>query len=69
MAVKVRQGRGGPRPGSGRKPKAVDERQRNRVMFTLTDGELARLEQAAEGIALGTFARELVLRCLARRTK
>jgi hypothetical protein len=63
----VKRGRGGPRPGSGRKPLPTGERLRNRVMFTLADAELKALERAADGEALSAFVRRVVLRYLTRR--
>jgi len=57
--------RGARRPGP--KKKAASEKQRQRIMLTLTDRERRELEQAAEGEALGTFVRRIVLRYLARR--
>jgi hypothetical protein len=67
MAAKMKTGRGGPRPGSGRKPTPVEERQRNRVMFTLTDAELEALVKASRGQAFSPFVRQIVLRYLGRR--
>jgi len=37
------------------------------VLLTFTEDEYAMLRQAAGGTALGTYARELVLRALKRR--
>ena len=62
-------GRGGLRPGAGRKPKRSDAKQRNRVVVLLTDKELRKLEQGASEEPLGTFARSVLLRSLARRRK
>jgi len=69
VAAKMGSGHGGVRPGSGRKPKPHDERQRNRVMFTLTDAELEAIEDVAGGEPLSPFVREIVLRYVARRRK
>jgi len=57
------------RPGAGRKPKPPSEKQRNRVVVMLTDAELRALEDAAEDGALGTYARRVLIRHLARRRK
>ena len=66
MVGKVKRRRGGSRPGSGRKPKPAAERQRNRVMFTLTDAELEALVKASRGEAFSAFVRQIVLRYLSR---
>lgn len=65
----TKKGRGGMRPGAGRKPKLMGARQRNRVVLLLTDDELRQLGRAAEVEPLGSFARRIVLRYLARRRK
>ena len=57
------------RPGAGRKPKLIGARQRNRVVLLLTDEELRKLDRAAGTEPLGTFARRVLLRYLARRRK
>lgn len=62
-------GRGGVRPGAGRKPKPIHTKQRNRLVVLLTDEELRQLEGAAADEPLGTFARAVLLRSLARRRK
>ena len=62
-----KQGRGGARPGAGRRALPVEERRRNRVMLNLTDAELEALERAAHGRPVAELAREIVLRSLARR--
>ena len=67
MAAMVKRGRGGPRPGAGRKPKPTEDRLRNRVMFTLADAKLEALEEAAGEEALSAVVRRIVLRYLGRR--
>jgi len=62
-------GRGGMRPGAGRKPKPAKERLRNRVMFSLSDAEFDALEKARGGESMSAFLRRMVLRSLARRRK
>ena len=64
-----RQGRGGVRPGSGRKPLPPEEKQRNRIMLNLTDAEYAQLLEAAGEEPASSFARRVLLRYLARRRK
>jgi hypothetical protein len=60
-------GPGGVRPGAGRKPKALEEKQRNRAMVSLTDAEYAAILAAAGDEPIGSFIRRVVLRSLARR--
>ena len=67
MPAHQRRGSGGARPGSGPKPKALDELRRNRVVLNLTDDELGRLAAAAKGERLSEFARHMLFRSLARR--
>lgn len=67
MPVKTRNGRGGARSGSGPKPKKTSEIRRNRIMLNLTDSEMASLRRAARTTRPSEFAREVVLRYLARR--
>ena len=55
---------GGVRKGAGRPPKARAEVQRNRVVLLLTDNEYERLRSRAEGRAIGTVAREILVRAL-----
>lgn len=55
------------RQGAGRKAKAPDEKQRNRLMVSLTDEEWEALVKAAGDEPLGGFVRRLLLRSLARR--
>jgi hypothetical protein len=57
------------RPGAGRKPKPVDEKQSRDVSIALTEAEYEALRQAADGMPLGTFTRRIVLRSLAQRRK
>ena len=59
--------RGGLREGAGRKPRPPELHRRNRLMLNLTDAEYDRLLAAAKGRPPATFAREIVLRDLARR--
>ena len=67
MAVKGR--RGGPRPGSGRKPIPIAERQRNRVTVNLTDAEYQALIDRAGVESPSTFARRELVRLLGRRAR
>jgi hypothetical protein len=60
---------GGMRPGAGRKPKPREEKQSRHLMVTLTEAEYAALREAARDAPLGTFARGVLLRSLARRRK
>ena len=69
MAAKTQGGRGGRRPGAGRKPISVTERQRNRIMLGFTDSEYEQLEKAAEDEPVASYARSIVVRFLARRRK
>jgi len=57
---------GGPRKGAGRKPVPPEERRRNKLMVSLTDDELARLEVAAGDEPAATWIRRVVLRQLER---
>ncbi len=57
------------RPGAGRKPKPVAEKQRHGVTATLTDGEYADLVRVAKGQPLGTVARLAVLRFLTSKRR
>ena len=58
---------GGPRVGSGRKPKPQGEKQRNRIMASFTDAEYEAILDAAGDEPIGTIIRRIVLRYLARR--
>jgi len=64
---KSKDGRGGARPGTGPKPLPLTKRRRNRIVLNLTDTEYRQVEKAARGKHLGSFAREIVLRSVARR--
>ena len=65
----IRERRGGPRRGAGRKPGPVEQVRRNRVTTTFTDAELRKLEQMAKArdLPTGTMLYELVRRSLRRR--
>lgn len=65
MAAK--RGRGGARPGSGRKPKPPHEKQRNRLIVLLTDDEMQEIKRVAGHEPLGSFARRALLRLVKRR--
>ena len=69
MKEKIKDGRGGPRPGSGRKPLPKGLRRDRKVMSTFTDAEHRELEEAAGDEPIGTFVRRVVLRHLARRRR
>lgn len=62
-------GPGGPRKGAGRPPSLPEEVRRNRLVITLTDGEVAKLRKLAaeRDLPLGTAAHEFVARALRRR--
>ena len=53
---------GGVRPGAGRKPLPPDEKQRNRIMVSLTDAEYQALLEATGDEPVGAFARKVLLR-------
>jgi hypothetical protein len=67
MAEKMKRGRGGARPGTGPKPKPPAQLRRNRVVINLTDAEHAEVTKTAEGKSLSDFARDVLLRYVARR--
>jgi hypothetical protein len=67
VPTKVGNGRGGARAGSGPKPKPIAKHRRNRVMLNFTDDERNALAKAAKGKPISAFAREIVIRYLARR--
>jgi hypothetical protein len=69
MSVEKKNGRGGPRMGSGRPRKPVSEKQRHSVAASLTDAEYRELTKAAGREPLGAYVRRLILRHLARRRK
>src|SRR2546427_694497 len=54
----ARNGRGGARPGAGRKPKSVRERQRNAIKVSFTDAELAHVAGALIAGEKGELRRE-----------
>ena len=62
-----KKGRGGVRPGAGRKALVPEERRRNRIMLAFTDAELAAITNAARGESVSGFLRGLALRFLHRR--
>ena len=59
-------GRGGYRPGAGRKPWPPGKRRSHRITLFFTNAEYAALTRAAEKreVLPGTLARELVIRGL-----
>lgn len=61
--------RGGARPGAGRPPKPVNERQRHSVTAKLSDEELRELKRAAKDEPLGSYVRSLIVRHLVRRRR
>ena len=67
MPAKKKNGRGGPRVGSGRPRKLASEKQKHSVAASLTDAEYRELGEAAGREPLGAYLRRLVLRHLARR--
>ena len=69
MQDETKNGRGGPRPGSGRKPLPASQKQSRRAMVTFTRTEYREVLEAAGEKPVGTFIRELVLRSLGRRRK
>ena len=69
MPGKKRDGRGGPRVGSGRPRKKASTKQRHGIGLTVTGAEFRQLEDLADGEPLGTYVRRLVLRHLARKRK
>ena len=56
------------RPQMGRPPGPPEGVRRNRVTFTLTDGDLAKLGRLADerGLPLGTVAFEIISKTLRR---
>jgi hypothetical protein len=66
MSSMKKTGWGGPRPGSGRKPKPVEEHRRNLIVLRLDDAEYEALRKAAKGGSLSGLARDVLLRYLAR---
>lgn len=65
--VANRQGRGGPRPGSGAKPIPADRRRSRLVSTRLTPNEYEALRRASGDTGLSDYLRELIVRHLARR--
>ncbi len=59
-------GRGGARPGAGRKPLPEGQGRRHRVMINLTASEHDALVRATGDELPGTYARRVVLRHLMR---
>ena len=60
-------GRGGPRPGAGRKPKPLRDHRRNRMTINLTDDELRALRGTAGKKSASDYARDVLLAHLRRR--
>jgi hypothetical protein len=69
MPANKKNGRGGPRMGSGRPRKPASEKQRHSVAASLTNAEYRELGEAAGREPLGTYLRRLILRHLARRRR
>ncbi len=69
MVSKKSRGWGGPRPGSGPKPKPPEETRRNAVLVKLTDAEHAAIQTAAAGSPLATWLRAVALRSALRNAK
>ncbi len=70
MKQSTKKGRGGVRPGSGRKPFEDPRSVRSkRVIFNVTESELEEIRAAADGSSLSTFIREVVMKALRRRKK
>jgi hypothetical protein len=67
MQRKSRNGRGGPRPGSGRPPLSPEERLSERVTVNLTKDERAALRRVAGDEREGAYLRRLLVRHLSRR--
>lgn len=67
MAARKKAGRGGARPGSGRKPVVPGEPRINRVMVNLTDRELSAARLAAGRKPVSALIREALIRYLSRR--
>ena len=69
MAAHKRGKVGGMRPGAGRKPKPLDEKQGHTLTLRMTAAEYAALREAAAEEPIATVARRLVVRSLTRRKK
>ena len=67
IAVMAKETRGGARPNTGPKPKAAEERRRNRIMLNLNDTEYDLLCKAAGDEPLSNYARRILVRHLSRR--
>ena len=55
--------------GAGRRPLAPEKRQRNRIMVSFTDAELATLTNAVGGEPISTFLHDFVVESLRRRLR
>ena len=66
---KKKTGRGGARPGSGRKPGPPELVRHNRLSLVLTDSEQEQLQREAdrEGIPIATLGHRIIARALRRR--
>lgn len=64
-----KEGHGGARHGAGRRPLSPEQRQRNRIMVSFTDAELAALTNAARGEPISTFLHDFVVDSLRRRLR
>lgn len=69
MAAGKRTGRGGPRPGSGRKPIDPTERKSVRVLVRLREAEAEELERLAGDEGLSTYIRRVLQRHLDRKRR
>jgi hypothetical protein len=67
VAKKTKNGRGGPGPGSGRKPLPPGERKDQRAAMNLTESELDDLLEDAGELSISDFLRGLWLRWRRRR--
>lgn len=67
MTAKRKSGRGGARPGAGRKPKALEEKRGRKVTVALTGREYESLRSLSGDEALALYVRRLVLRHLRRK--
>ena len=70
MPQSTKNGRGGAREGSGRKPLEDQSQVRSeRITINVTQKELKQLSKAAAGTTISSFVRDLVIRSLKRRRK
>jgi hypothetical protein len=69
MQSRTKNGRGGPRAGSGRKPLPLAKKRKQRLMINLTDAEYRDLVRAAGDEPPSAFVRSVLLRYLARRRR